>query len=127
MPAQLKPETALLKLRAILDSDDAPVNGVDGRPLHWLVKESLGGGLQFIDSGYLLQKMGYSAINMAISFQGGDRILTPEELSPLFQRFIDWLALNLPRTKNWGTEFKMGCPIVPSDRAVIQEIYERVE
>jgi hypothetical protein len=127
MSSQLKPETALLKLRAILDSDDAPQSGIDGRPLHWLVKESMGGGLQFIDSGYLLMKMGYSAINMAISFPGGDRIMTSDELSPLFQRFLDWLALNMPNTKGWGVEFKMGCPIVPCDRDVIEETNEPSE
>jgi hypothetical protein len=126
MSKNLKPETALLKLRAILESDDVPRDGIDGRPLHWLVKESLGGGLQFIDSGYMLVKMGYSAINMAISFPDGDRIMTPEELSPLFQRFLDWLGLNLPPTKGWGVEFKLGCPIIPCDRPLVEETNERV-
>ena len=126
MSKGLTPETALLKLRAILESDDAPQVGLDDRPLHWLVKESIG-GLQFIDSGYMIMKMGYSAINMAISFPEGDRILTPEEMSPLFQRFLDWLALNLPGTKTWGIEYKMGCPFIPCDREIVQEINERTE
>jgi hypothetical protein len=125
MPKPLSPEAALLKLRDSLKKSETTglPPGPDGLPVHWLVKE-FSEGLQFADSAGLLKSVGYSAINMLVrrSRTDGaepDGAIPVEHLSILFQRFLDWLALNLPQSKTWGVEFLYGCPSIPCDREFV--------
>ena len=124
MSKQLSPEQALVKLREVLETSPNPWIGFDGKGIHWLVKQS-NEGLQFVDSAGLLQHVGYSAINMMVrreSLQGKDmgKSMPKDYTSLLFQRFLDWLALNLPQSKTWGVEFVQGCPPIDCDREVVR-------
>ena len=124
LPAKhLSPEAALLKLRDKLGKIETLIVGVDGLPVHWLVKE-YSEGYQFVDSSNLLQSVGFSAINMQIRRtlkDGGaaEGAIPPQHLAVLFQRFLDWLALNLPQSKTWGVEFLYGCPAIECDREIV--------
>jgi hypothetical protein len=114
----------LVKLREVLETSSNPWVGFDGKTVHWLVKRS-NEGLQFVDSAGLLQHVGYSAINMMVrreSLQGKDmgEVNLNEYTALLFQRFLDWLALNLPQSKTWGVEFVQGCPPIACDREVVR-------
>jgi len=120
MPKPLNPEATLLKLRDKLGPDGPIRLGHDGLPVHWRVKE-YADGYQFCDSSDLLKSVGYSAINMQIRRTRTDGLtaegdIPPEHLTILFRRFLDWLALNLPQSKDWGVEFTQGCPPISCDR-----------
>lgn len=123
IPAKrLDPEAALLKLRDSLSPDAPLLVGIDGLPVHWLVKEYQD-GYQFTDSSNLLKSVGYSAINMQIRrtrSDGGvaEGSIPAEHLPILFQKFLDWLALNLPQSKTWSVEFMYGCPPIACDREI---------
>jgi len=103
------PEDTLVSFREMLEQNNPP----DG---HWMVKPTHN-GFVFLDSKRWLEGLGFSGIAMEIKHKMSSRAPTQEELVPLFQKFLDWLALNLPQTKVWKIEF-VGCPPVPCDREV---------
>lgn len=103
----INPEQALISIREKLERE--PMD------LHWLVKKVQDGYL-FTDSGNLLISLGYGGINAKIKHKMEARELTAEETATLFQKFLDWLALNVPQSKTWGIQFMDGCEPVPCDR-----------
>ena len=122
-PKPLSPEQALVRLRDTLENFSGPLCGSDGKPIRWRVK-AYQEGLQFCDSGLLLKEVGYSAINMMVrkTTLEGKLDLNPvpaEHMPILFQRFLDWLALNLPQSREWEVEFVEGCPPIACDRKVV--------
>lgn len=116
--APIHPEEALVKMREYFASLPELPPSVDGSPIHWMVKDE-SYGLLLLDSGYLMCKFGFSGIQLRVH-SNESSIFTPAELAPHFQRFLDWLALNIPQTKTWAVEFKQGCPLIPCDREAIE-------
>ena len=115
----LNPETALVKIRNYLESlEGTQILGKDGHPIHWMVKDE-NYGLLLLDSAFMMTNFGFSGIQMHLGSTQKTAWL-PEEIAPHFQRFLDWLALNVPPSKGWAVEYKMGCPIIPCDREIIE-------
>jgi len=117
----INPEDAMVAFREQLEKMPKPVMGFDKRPIHWLVRKTAK-GLLFLDSARLLTGVGYSGINMEVHHKMEGRVIEPDEMSPLFQKFLDWLALNLPESKEWAIEFKLGCPAIPCDREILPDL-----
>jgi hypothetical protein len=116
----INPEAALVSFREKLETMPKPVMGADKRPIHWMIRQTSKGFL-FLDSARLLMGFGYSGINMEVRHKMEGRTIELEEMGPLFQKFLDWLGLNLPDSKDWAVEFKLGCPAIPCDREVLPE------
>jgi len=114
----IHPEKALVQFREYLEKmEGVEILGKDGLPIHWMVKDE-SYGLLVLDSGYLMTQFGFSGIQMRLG--GSQTEWTPEEIAPHFQRFLDWLGLNLPQSKTWAVEYKKGCPLIPVDRPILE-------
>ena len=109
------PEKALVEFREAM-AKDANITGPDGLPVHWLVKDTEY-GLLICDSAYLLAKYNFSGIQVRV--QSEQLMLQPEDMAPILEKFLGWMALNIPQTETWGVEFRQGCPIIPTGREVI--------
>lgn len=110
------PEYALMKFKQCVE-DDLGLLGRDGKPIHWMVKDTET-GLLFCDSAYLLATCSFSGIQVKVS--SNQIMMTPEQMEPILEKFLDWMAANIPQTKEWAVEFKQGCPIIPTNREVIE-------
>jgi hypothetical protein len=112
------PEIALVSFREKVEATDGPILGPDKRPIHWMVKKTSTGFL-FLDSALWLQSFGYGGVNIDIRHKMKDRVITDDEMVDLFQRVLDWLTLNIPKSKDWAVEFRDGCPLIPCNREVL--------
>ena len=115
----VNPEETLLAFRERLEAATEPILGADGIPIHWLVKQVTQGYL-ILDSAGILIEFGFGGVRAEIKHKMSGRTLKQEEAGPLFQKFLDWLAVNIPQTKEWPLEFRDGCPILETDRKVLE-------
>lgn len=104
------PEETLVTFREMLEKNNPP-------DAHWMVKPAHNGYL-FLDSSRWLEGLGFGGVAMEIKHKMTSRVPTMEERVALFQKFLDWLALNLPQTKTWKIKF-VDCPPIPCDRESI--------
>ncbi len=105
----ISPEEALISLREKFEKDGVAPG------CHWRVRE-VDSGYLFIDNMGYFHNLGFGGVRMEAKHKMEDRYLTPAEVEPLFQKFLDWLALNLPDTKAWAIEWRDNCPPVKCDR-----------
>ncbi len=109
------PEKALVEFREAM-AKNPDVTGPDGLPIHWLVKD-IETGLLLCDSAYMLAKYNFSGIQIKV--QSEQLMLQPDDMAPILEKALGWLALNVPESASWGVEFRQGCPIIPTDRAIV--------
>ena len=116
--SQINPVNALLLFRERLDLFKGEIIGPDQKPIHWLVKQAHN-GLLLTDSALWLQGLGFGGINMEVKHKMEDRSITNQEMGEMLIKLLDWLAMNLPRSRDWGVEFRDGCPVLECGREVI--------